>query len=116
MALDNIKEDDDRHAKCLNIRSSIENIVHALLRVSTMNKRLPEVFKPVAIEKEKERTGSGALPEEGNTFMPFRIRGCMSTALQFIERKSIGSLNWKLMAFYSLKFSDIKEKQIIALH
>ena len=73
MALDNIKEDDHRSAKCLKIRSSIENIVHALLRVSAMNKRLVEIFQPVAmgeneIEKEEEtgRTGSGPLPEEGN--------------------------------------------------
>ena len=82
MALDNIKEDDHRSAKCLKIRSSIENIVHALLRVSAMNKRLPEIFKPVAIEKENKTTGSGTFPEEGNTFMSFRIRGYMSIALQ----------------------------------
>ena len=100
MALNNITEDDPRHAKCLNIRSSIENIVHGLLRVSSMNKRLPEIFKPVAIEKEKDRTGSGALPEEGNTFMFFRGYMCSPICI----KKSIGSLTWKLMAFYSLKF------------
>jgi len=65
MALNNITKMDDRHPKCLKIRSSIENIVHALLRVNTMNKRLPEIFKPVNDTKtEKQRTGSEALPEE----------------------------------------------------
>ena len=75
MALNSITEKDDRHAKCLKIRSSIENIVHALLRVNTMNKRLPEIFKPVNDTKtEKQRIGSEALSEEsylteeGNTF------------------------------------------------
>ena len=63
------------HAKCLKIRSSIENIVHALLRVNTMNKRLPEIFKPVNNTKaEKQRTESNiteseALSEEGNTLL-----------------------------------------------
>jgi len=64
-ALNSITEKDDRHAKCLKIRSSIENIVHALLRVNTMNKRLPEIFKPVNDTKAgKQRTGSEALSEE----------------------------------------------------
>ena len=63
----------------MKIRSSIENIVHALLRVNTMNKRLPEIFKPVAkpvndtkAEKqrtESNRTESEALSEEGNTLL-----------------------------------------------
>ena len=73
MALNSIPEDDDRRTKSKKIRASIENIVHALLRVSAMNKRLAEIFQPVAlgeneIEKEKVRkiTGSGPLPEEGN--------------------------------------------------
>ena len=53
----------------MKIRSSIEDIVHALLRVNTMNKRLPEIFKPVNNTKaEIQRTGSEALSEEGNTF------------------------------------------------
>merc|ERR1712051_893145 len=64
-ALNSITENDDRHAKCLKIRSSIENIVHALLRVNTMNKRLPEIFNPVNDTKaEKQRTGSEALSGE----------------------------------------------------
>ena len=34
-----------------------------------MNKRLPEIFNPVNDTKaEKQRTGSEALSEEGNTF------------------------------------------------
>ena len=34
-----------------------------------MNKRLPEIFKPVNdTNTDKQRTGSEALPEEGNTF------------------------------------------------
>ena len=66
----------------MKIRSSIENIVHALLRVNTMNKRLPEIFKPVndtkaekqRTEAEKQRTESNrteseALSEEGNTLL-----------------------------------------------
>ena len=63
----------------MKIRSSIENIVHALLRVNTMNKRLPEIFKPVAkpvndTKAEKQRTESNiteseALSEEGNTLL-----------------------------------------------
>lgn len=76
MALDSIPEDDDRRTKSKKIRASIENIVHALLRVSAMNKRLAEIFQPIdidenEIEKEEERkiTGSEPLPEEGNVFV-----------------------------------------------
>ena len=72
-ALDSLPEDDDRRTKSKKIRASIENIVHALLRVSAMNKRLAEIFQPIAMgeneieqEEETERTGSGPLPEEGN--------------------------------------------------
>ena len=71
--LNSLPEDDERRTKSKKIRASIENIVHALLRVSAMNKRLVEIFQPVAmgeneIEKEEEtgRTGSGPLPEGGN--------------------------------------------------
>ena len=42
----NVSNDKDKKAKCLKIRSSVENIVHALLRVNTMNRRLPEIFCP----------------------------------------------------------------------
>ena len=79
-ALDSLPEDDDRRTKSKKIRASIENIVHALLRVSAMNKRLVEIFQPVAmgeneIEKEEEtgRTGSGPLPEEGNIWFIFFV-------------------------------------------
>ena len=72
-ALDSLPEDDDRRTKSKKIRASIENIVHALLRVSAMNKRLAEIFQPLAMdeneierEEESKRTGSGPLPEEGN--------------------------------------------------
>ena len=77
-----------------------------------MNRRLPEIFKPVPIEKEKETTGSGTFPEEGNTFLSCKIRAYMSNALQFIKGNL---LDLKFMAFYSLKLSDIEEKQIISL-
>ena len=73
MALNSIPEDDDRRTKSKKIRASIENIVHALLRVSAMNKRLAEIFQPVAMgeneiekEEERKRTGPGTPPEEGN--------------------------------------------------
>ena len=72
-ALDSLPEDDDRRTKSKKIRASIENIVHALLRVSAMNKRLAEIFQPVDMgeggnekEEETERSGSEPLPVEGN--------------------------------------------------
>ena len=40
-------------SKCLKIRASVENIVHALLRVREMSSRLSEIFNS-AIEEEEE--------------------------------------------------------------
>ena len=40
-------------SKCLKIRASVENIVHALLRVREMTSRLSEIFNS-AIEEEEE--------------------------------------------------------------
>ena len=40
-------------SKCLKIRASVENIVHALLRVREMSSRLSEIFNS-AIEEEDE--------------------------------------------------------------
>ena len=98
MALDSIPEDDDdRRTKSKKIRASIENIVHALLRVSAMNKRLAELFQPVAMgeneiekEKERKRTGSGPLPEEGNIFCLLGLEVVMSTTLQFMKGNQSG--------------------------
>ena len=63
----NVTNDKDKKAKCMKIRSSVENIVHALLRVNTMNRRLPEIFSPPEnAENENENADSGAVPELGN--------------------------------------------------
>ena len=66
MALNNLKEGDDQRDKCLKVRSSIENIVHGLLRVKTMNSRLPEIFKPLPSEKGKKVE---SLSEKGIAFV-----------------------------------------------
>ena len=97
MALNSIPEDDDRRTKSKKIRASIENVVHALLRVSAMNKRLAEIFQPVAMgeneiekENERKRTGSGPPPEEGNIFCLLGLEVVMSTTLQFIKGNQSG--------------------------
>ena len=43
-ALKALSADKAEHKKCLQIRASIENIVHALLRVQAFSSRLPEIF------------------------------------------------------------------------
>ena len=61
----NVSNDKDKKAKCLKIRSSVENIVHALLRVNTMNRRLPEIFCPPD-DNEEENTPQIENSELGN--------------------------------------------------
>ena len=61
----NVTNDKDKKAKCLKIRSSVENIVHALLRVNTMNRRLPEIFCPQG-DNEEENTPQIENSELGN--------------------------------------------------
>ena len=51
----NVSNNKDKKAKCLKIRSSVENIVHALLRVNTMNRRLPEIFCPPDEEENTQQ-------------------------------------------------------------
>lgn len=41
-------------SKCLKIRASVENIVHALLRVREMSSRLSEIFNSAIEEEEDE--------------------------------------------------------------
>ena len=43
-ALMDMCTEDGEHKKCLRIRASVENIVHALLRVQMLSSRLPEIF------------------------------------------------------------------------
>ena len=62
-----------------------------------MNKRLAEIFQPVAMgeneiekEEERKRTGPGPPPEEGNIFCLLVLEVVMSTTLQFIKRNQSG--------------------------
>ena len=45
-------------SKCLKIRASVENIVHALLRVREMSSRLSEIFNSAIEEEEEEEDES----------------------------------------------------------
>ena len=70
-ALENAKfiENEELKTKCLKIRASVENIVHALLRVGTMSSRLPEIFNPPLAEDTQNENGSmdeDLIPEIGN--------------------------------------------------
>ena len=61
----------DKKAKCLKIRSSVENIVHALLRVNTMSRRLPEIFCP---PNEEENTPQIENSENENSELGNNLR------------------------------------------
>ena len=53
----------------MKIRASVENIVHALLRVGAMSSRLPEIFNPPLTEDTQIERGSmdeDLIPELGN--------------------------------------------------
>ena len=63
----------DKKAKCLKIRSSVENIVHALLRVNTMNRRLPEIFCPPD-DNEEENTPQIENSENENSELGNNLR------------------------------------------
>jgi len=50
----NASKNENVRGKCLKIRASIENIVHALLRVRNMSSRLPEIFSAGIDDEENE--------------------------------------------------------------
>merc|ERR1712241_1298802 len=45
---------DDGKKKCLKIRASVENVVHALLRVREMSSKLPQIFSSSIEEDDND--------------------------------------------------------------
>ena len=58
---------DDEKSKCLKIRASTENVIHALLRVREMSSRLPEIFSPGIAEDDSgpDLVQNGGETDEG---------------------------------------------------
>ena len=52
-ALEDKNSDEKIHRKVLQIRASVENVVHSLHRVEAMRARLPQIFAPSNYEDEE---------------------------------------------------------------
>ena len=76
MALNDIDAlKDDGRKRCLQIRASIENIVHALLRVREMSSRLPEIFSSTMSENDEETNSIQNVEQFNDNMMIQRMEG-----------------------------------------